>query len=810
VTDVNKITNKAEFSAAFRADRQQDAIANQNKELAVALAKAGIPVFLCKSEDKTPLPIAWEQLDTAISPEEREARRRKYVDDKGFEPQHIGCTLDTELIRKWFRENKTALPAISCGPAGVYVVDNDKKVDDDGNLINDGVALFDAFAEPHGGLPKSVFSLRTPRGGRHVYFDGTDTASLGCRRGSLTKGKYETDLKGTGGYVLAVSAIRSTDGKSYGTKADLKAFLKAYKAKKLVPVPKFIRDAIGTKPEGAAGESNSVSERDVQALVAELRQTELPDAGALLDPALDGFDMPKIEQRYPKFREAIDAHDFSGIRYNLAGALRAERANVTAAEYAAVLFQREDCGEFVDDDRAIAGTSFNWRNVSKDFLRAVPLTTEKSTGEAFDAVEDDSEEGDAGVPSEHLRMQENIRRKAEREAETVKLKAEIAELDKTDVKPKTEAPKTEAPKTKFLRSMDIFENFTPPDELIEGLLPAVGTACIVADSNVGKTFFAIHLLDTVMRGEKFFGRNTERGGVLMVAGEGRSGLNKRLAALHEERPYPDGRGIGVSYELPEFSNEASIKVEILKLEKLILSYDASNPGEKTRIVVLDNLIAMVGGGDINTSKDTRPLFRALDDLAEKLKICIVVIHHENRGGTTAGSFAIRASTDIMLHITEDKNGVRTVSGDKDRDNSKSHKMQFRLKSVKVGVNKWGSDVTSCVVVPALSGEAMGAVEEGEEAPPLKVSDDPDDRLNRLLEAARECAEKAAAHGEPAEMVPLSPKEIGAVFNTHRERYCGLNGKPLTPLNREGVNRIIARALEAEKLVLRKAKYHLAD
>jgi KaiC/GvpD/RAD55 family RecA-like ATPase len=453
-------------------------------------------------------------------------------------------------------------------------------------------------------------------------------------------------------------------------------------------------------------------------------------------------------------------------------------------------------------------------HIARIMAKAEQVKTFEERGrEAFGAVEDESED-DAGVPAEHLRMQANIARKAEREAaereaevETVKLKAEIAELDKSGAK--TKDSKTESPKTKFLRSMDIFENFTVPDELIEGLLPAVGTACIVADSNVGKTFFAIHMLDTIMRGDKFFGRNTERGGVLMVAGEGRSGLNKRLAALHEVRKYTAGRGIGISYELPEFSNESSIKVEILKLEKLIKSYGAET-GETTRIVVLDNLIAMVGGGDINTSKDTRPLFRALGDLAERLRICILVIHHENRSGSTAGSFAIRASADIMLHITEDKNGARTVSGDKDRDNPKAHKMQFRLKSVKVGVNKWGSDVTSCVVVPALSGEAMGEVEDGEEAPPLKVSDDPDDRLNRLVEAARDCAEKAAAHGEDADMVELTPKEIGIVFNTHREHYCGLNGKPLAPLNREGVNRIIARALEAKRLSLRKGKYRLVE
>jgi hypothetical protein len=184
-----------------------------------------------------------------------------------------------------------------------------------------------------------------------------------------------------------------------------------------------------------------------------------------------------------------------------------------------------------DDERLVNSFSAAEAAIKREKAGEVKqhASTKFQNGEAFGAVEDDESQGDD--------------------------------------KPKD--VKTEAPKTKFLRSMDIFENFTPPDELIEGLLPAVGTACIVADSNVGKTFFAIHMLDAIMRGEKFFGRNTERGGVLMVAGEGRAGLNKRLAALHEVRKYTDGRGIGISYKLPEFSNEASIAVEILKLEKLI-------------------------------------------------------------------------------------------------------------------------------------------------------------------------------------------------------------------------------------------------
>jgi hypothetical protein len=521
---VNKITNKAELRAAVRVDAQQDAITNYNKELAVALARAGIPVFLCKSEDKTPLPLAWERLDTTIPPEEREAKRRKYVDEKGREPQYIGCTLNTELIRKWFRENKTALPAISCGPAGLYVVDNDKKFDDDGNLINDGVALFDAFAEPHGGLPEGVFSLRTPRGGRHVYFDGTDTASLGCRRGSLTKDKYETDLKGTGGYVLAVSAIRATDCKSYGTKADLKTFLAAYKAKKLVPVPQFIRDAIGTKPEGTVGESNSVSERDVQALVAELRQTELPDVATLLDPALDGFDMPKIEQRYTKLRGAIDKGDFSDIIFNLAGALKAERANATAAEYAAILLEREDCGEFVHDDRAVAGVSFNWRSIAKAWLRATPQLTEKSTGEAFGAVVDESEEDEPVSPEVQAKWDKEENERADKAARLA-LKREAEESDSAELP--------------FEFERDVAANSTLPDWLVEDLIETNTLAVFYGPPNHGKSLLLLDMLYHVAAGKPWRGRDVKQGCVLFIAVEGPNGTARRAKAWRHHHGIAD-------------------------------------------------------------------------------------------------------------------------------------------------------------------------------------------------------------------------------------------------------------------------------
>jgi hypothetical protein len=748
---VNKITNKAEFSAAFRADRQQDAIANQNKELAVALAKSGIPVFLCKSEDKTPLPIAWQRLDTTIPPEEREAMRRNYVDDKGFEPQHIGCTLDTELIRKWFRENKTALPAISCGPAGVYVVDNDKKFDDDGNLINDGVVLFDAFAEPHGGLPKGVFSLRTPRGGRHVYFDGTDTASLGCRRGSLTKDKYETDLKGTGGYVLAVSAIRATDGKSYGTKADLKTFLAAYKAKKLVPVPQFIRDAIGTKPEGASNsgasdswESNSVLEREAQALAAELGITKLPDAGALLEPALGGFDMPKIEQRYTALREAIAKEDFSGIIFNLAGALKAERADVTAAEYAAVLFTRKDCGEFVGVKKATAGKSFNWRSVAKAWLRATPQLTEKSTGEAFGAPVD--EEDDANVSPEVQALWD--KQAAERADKAERLKSE------------RESATSNSAELPFEFEHDVAANSTLPDWLVEDLIETNTLAVFYGPPNHGKSLLLLDMLYHVAAGKPWRGRDVKQGCVLFIAVEGPNGTARRAKAWRHHHGIADDVKLPMAFMRVGIDLYKSPK-DAKRIVEAVERLEAAT-GLPCRAVAIDTISATTPGMDQNSEMGVF-ISRCRLILDGTKTASVIAVHHpgKNLAAGLRGDSNLIGAVDMTMLVN---NGVAET--EKMRDGVSGQTIPFRVTVEMLWENAKGKPVGAPVAIATSAGEAMGAVQDSDDA---VTQDTYEAKLIGALNALETCVEfKANAVNEACEDIGVSSVTVLAQLNKDRK------------------------------------------
>lgn len=335
--------------ASFRDDVKNDRACKHNKELAVKLAKAGIPVFLCKA-DKTPMPIAWEDLDTAISAEVREAKRRKFVDKNGFEPLHVGCTLNTKLIREWFSKHPTAMPAISCGPAGVLVVDNDVK--DRKGVLRNGVEMFNEFCAEHGGMPKGVVEINTQGGGRHCYFAADETNPLQCSPGALKK-ECESDVKGAKGFVVAPSAVRAHDGKRYGSDADCDAFVKAYTARKLVPVPQFIRDAIGTKPASAAVR---VTAGQLAQPLKALDENDWPDyAETFGEPALGArYDLEELRREDPEFASVVEDSDGnrSDFRWKSARRLLQKWPDMTVEELAVYYAEHaDDAGELTGDGK---------------------------------------------------------------------------------------------------------------------------------------------------------------------------------------------------------------------------------------------------------------------------------------------------------------------------------------------------------------------------------------------------------------------------------------------------------------------------
>lgn len=138
------------------------------------LAEAGVPVFVCVPGGKRPLP-----------------------GSRGF----LDATTDPAQIDAWWRRVPDANLAIPTGHmSGAVVVDVDVH----------GVNGFDAFcsARAAGLLPRPLMVVRTPSGGRHLYYP----ACQSVEQRSWQATRAGIDFRGEGGYVVTPPSTLRVDG----------------------------------------------------------------------------------------------------------------------------------------------------------------------------------------------------------------------------------------------------------------------------------------------------------------------------------------------------------------------------------------------------------------------------------------------------------------------------------------------------------------------------------------------------------------------------------------------------------------------
>lgn len=66
---------------------------------------------------------------------------------------------------------------------------------------------------------------------------------------------------------------------------------------------------------------------------------------------------------------------------------------------------------------------------------------------------------------------------------------------------------------------DLPDTFSPPDEILEGLLTTGDSSVIFGASNSGKTSLALDIGCAIASGSSWMGRRTEKGLVIYVAAE---------------------------------------------------------------------------------------------------------------------------------------------------------------------------------------------------------------------------------------------------------------------------------------------------
>ena len=241
------------------------------------------------------------------------------------------------------------------------------------------------------------------------------------------------------------------------------------------------------------------------------------------------------------------------------------------------------------------------------------------------------------------------------------------------------------------------EAFTPPDELVEGVLTAGDGSVLYGDSNSGKTFFVIDMAAAVARGARWMGRNTEPGLVLYLAAESPASVRGRLQAYQRHHGVRVPNFAIVQSPIDLFDGDADTEAVIAVVRQL-----ERQRGQKVRLIVGDTLARLSAGANENAGQDMGLVVRRFDRIRTACNAHFLLIHHSGKAAANGarGWSGIRAAVDTEIEVTDSPTG-RCAEITKQRDlSTKGERIGFRLDTVTLGTTKWGAAATSCVVVPA--------------------------------------------------------------------------------------------------------------
>ena len=241
------------------------------------------------------------------------------------------------------------------------------------------------------------------------------------------------------------------------------------------------------------------------------------------------------------------------------------------------------------------------------------------------------------------------------------------------------------------------DTFTPPDELVQGVLTAGDGSVLYGDSNSGKTFFVIDMAAAVARGARWMGRNTEPGLVVYLAAESPASVRGRLQAYQRHHGVRVPNFAIVQSPIDLFDGDADTEAVIAVVRQL-----ERQRGQKVRLIVGDTLARLSAGANENAGQDMGLVVRRFDRIRTACNAHFLLIHHSGKAAANGarGWSGIRAAVDTEIEVTDSPTG-RCAEITKQRDlSTKGERIGFRLDTVTLGTTKWGAAATSCVVVPA--------------------------------------------------------------------------------------------------------------
>ena len=252
---------------------------------------------------------------------------------------------------------------------------------------------------------------------------------------------------------------------------------------------------------------------------------------------------------------------------------------------------------------------------------------------------------------------------------------------------------------------------TLPDahDFVEDFLCEGQLSVVFGDANVGKTFIVFDLAMRAARGKKWSGKETDRGLVIYIAGEGAGGMKRRIAAYLKHHGIEDASDIPFVLipEMINFRDPQSVEALVATVKEI-----GAHFGMPVRWIIVDTLNRALAGGNENASEDMGALVRGADRVRVTTGAHVTFIHHTGKDELKGarGHSSLRGAADTEVEIRRAEGGAISVTATKQRDLEIGRPFAFRLAKVELGTNKRGKTVTSCIVEEAVIKPALSEVE----------------------------------------------------------------------------------------------------
>lgn len=250
------------------------------------------------------------------------------------------------------------------------------------------------------------------------------------------------------------------------------------------------------------------------------------------------------------------------------------------------------------------------------------------------------------------------------------------------------------------------DTYTPPDELVQGVLTAGAGSILYGDSNSGKTFLTIDMACAVARGIPWMGRRTQQGLVVYVAAESPASVRSRLQAYqsHHRCKVPNFAIVQAPVNLHQSDDDTEMLIHAVKAVERYT-------GQRAALVIGDTLARLSAGANENSGEDMGLVVRRFDRIRDETGAHFLLIHHSGKDAAKGarGHSSLRAAVDTEIEVTDTPQG-RCAEITKQRDlGTKGERIGFALELVTLGLTKWGEPATTCVVTPIEAPERAAKV-----------------------------------------------------------------------------------------------------